>query len=75
MKKATYTKIKNSNEYKDNSLSIGFRRLTCLSKRVRKSLNLNCLINKIELSKINEFQVDFFQDMTEQEYAQYIVLH
>ena len=75
MKKATYTKIKNSNEYKDNSLSIGFRRLTCLSKRVRKALNLNCLINKIELNKINEYQVNFFENMTEQEYTQYVVSH
>ena len=75
MKKATYTKINNSKMYNDSTLSIGFRRLHCLAVRVRKALNLNCLINKIELNKINEYQVNFFENMTEKEYIQYVVSH
>ena len=72
--KATYTKISKSAEYNDQSMSLGFRRWSCLPQRTRLAFNAAAYLKLKDLN-IHKFSVDFFAAMTEKEYAQYVVTH
>jgi hypothetical protein len=54
-----------------SNYSIGFRRLTVLPKRVRKNINMTCVL-KGE-SNDNSMK-DFFNELTEQEYINWLRL-
>ena len=74
--KATYTRIKNSKKYNDNSMSLGFRRLHCLPQKIRTNIQKAFLIeNKGEVSEFLGFATKFFNQMTEKEYCIYLMAH
>jgi hypothetical protein len=70
----TYTKIANSKEYNDTSLSLGFRRWSCLPNKMRLNFNKAAFL-KLGNLNIHSFSVDFFAAMTETEYCQYLQTH
>jgi hypothetical protein len=71
----TYTKIAKSEIYNDNTMSIGFRRLLCLPKRIRKSFDIAMMIkNNLSLNNHEESKM-FFEKMTEKEYCEYVINH
>ncbi len=54
-----------------SNYSIGFRRLTVLPKRVRKDINMACVLK----GESNDNSIkDFFNELTEQEYINWLIL-
>ncbi len=54
-----------------SNYSIGFRRLTVLPKRVRKDINMACVLK----GESNDNSIkDFFNELTEQEYINWLRL-
>ena len=54
-----------------SNYSIGFRRLTVLPKRVRKNINMACVLK----GESNDNSIkDFFNELTEQEYINWLRL-
>lgn len=74
MNLATYTKIINNVEYKDETLSIGFRRWSLLPRAVRLNHFKAFYLSTGETND-HYFSVNFFGEMTEAEYKQYILTH
>lgn len=69
MTTATITKILKKVEAESKEYSLGFRRLTALPVRVRKRINLACIM-KGE-SNDNSMKL-FFNNLTEQEYIDWL---
>lgn len=75
MNLTTYTKIVNSKDYNDTSMSLGFRRYWCLPSENRKNLSLAHMVqNNTKDGGIKEIN-QFFEKMTETEYKQYVITH
>ena len=74
MNVATYTKIVKSENYNDLSMSLGFRRYFCLPSKVKMNIKVKYLIDTGS-SNSHDFVVNFFAEMTEQEYKNYIATH
>lgn len=71
MNAANYTKIVNSPEYKDESMSLGFRRWSALPAKVRLNHFKAFYLRTGETNDF-DYSVNFFGSMTEIEYKQYI---
>ena len=71
MTQAIITKTLAKIDNQPSNYSIGFRRLTVLPKRVRKNINMACVL-KGE-SNDNSMK-DFFNELTEQEYINWLRL-
>lgn len=74
MTAATITKILNNPDLKDESMSLGFRRFTVLPNRVQKNLMAAHLIQTGNID-YNQRIKDFFAEMTEDEYLEYLKTH
>lgn len=71
---ATYTKIVNSEDYKDETMSLGFRRWSLLPRKVRLNHFKAFYLSTGETND-HDYSVAFFGSMTESEYKQYIITH
>lgn len=71
MTTATITKTLKKVEAQPKEYSLGFKRLTVLPARVRKNINLSCIM-KGE-SNDNSMK-EFFNNITEQEYINWLKL-
>jgi len=74
MNTATYTKIVTSKTYNDNSMSLGFRRYTCLPKHARLNLGIAYYMATGNVND-HDYNVRFFENMTESEYKTYVTTH
>jgi hypothetical protein len=74
MTASTYSKIVKSENFNDNSMSLGFRRWFCLPNATRKNLGLARLIETGETNQ-HDFMVNFFGSMTEIEYKEWVLTH
>ena len=71
MKTATITKTLKKVEAQPKEYSLGFKRLTVLPDRVRKNINLACIMK----GEINDNSMkEFFNNITEQEYINWLKL-
>ena len=69
MNNATITKTLKKVDSLPKSYSLGFRRLTVLPKRVRKNINLACVLKGESSDKSAQ---DFLNSLTEQEYIEWL---
>jgi hypothetical protein len=69
-----YTRIANSKKFNDQSMSLGFRRFTCLSTRQKRAAGSAYLLMTGSTNTHN-YMVGLFGEMTEQEYKQYVLTH
>jgi hypothetical protein len=74
MNAATYTKIAKSTTYNDGSMSLGFRRFTCIPNEVKINFDIACYLQNGTTDN-HDYKVSFFGNMTEQEYKTYIITH
>lgn len=74
MNSANYTKIINSSEYKNESMSIGFRRWSSLPSKVRLN-HFKAFYLRTGETNDHDYSVNFFGSMTENEFKQYIITH
>jgi len=71
MTNSTITKTLKKVSEQPSNYSLGFRRLTVLPLRVRKSINLACILK----GENNDSSMkDFFNNITEQEYINWLKL-
>lgn len=71
MTQATITKTLAKVSEQSVEYSIGFRRLTVLPKRVRRDINMSCVLK----GEHNDNSMkDFFNELTEQEYVNWLRL-
>lgn len=69
MTNAAITKVLNKISNLPTSYSLGFRRLTVLPKRVRKNINLACILKGESSDKSMQ---DFLNNLTDQEYINWL---
>lgn len=69
MTSATITKTLKKVELQPTEYSLGFRRLTVLPTRVRKNINLSCILK----GEINDNSIkEFLNNLTEKEYINWL---
>jgi hypothetical protein len=71
---ANYTKIVNSPEYKDETMSLGFRRWSALPPKVRHN-HFKAFHLRTRETNDFDYSVNFFGSMTEEEFKQYVITH
>ena len=74
MNLATYTKIVNSLDYKNETMSLGFRRWSSLPSKVRLN-HFKAFFLKTGETNDHDYSVTFFGNMSEIEFKQYIITH
>lgn len=69
MTSSTITKTLKKVELQPTEYSLGFRRLTVLPTRVRKNINLSCILK----GEINDNSIkEFLNNLTEKEYINWL---
>lgn len=67
------TKVLNKKELNNTTMSLGFRRLTVLPVRVRRAFDRSLML-KIKSADIFDLSREFFENMTEAEYINFLKL-
>ncbi|OIQ22041.1 MAG: hypothetical protein BM557_01290 [Flavobacterium sp. MedPE-SWcel] len=69
-----YNNIINSEIYKNKSMSLGFRRWNLLPQKIRLNFD-KAMFLKTGSINIHKESVSFFEEMSEEEFKQYILTH
>ncbi len=71
MKASSITKTLKKKQLQDNKMSLGFRRYLVLPNRVRKNIQLAHFL-KTGSTNWHSATVEFFQEMSQEEYLAYL---
>lgn len=69
MTASTITKTLDKVNSRSSKYSLGFRRLTSLPKRVRRDINLACVLRG---ESNDSSMIEYFNNLTEQEYVNWL---
>ena len=78
MNAATITKTLNkvaAYKAENTEYSLGFCRLTSLSRKAKKAFDLACLLDGMDVNEIHKKQKSFLQSLSEQEFKNWLAIN